>query len=75
MKPKLLLCLALVLSGNCFAAIIYPKAPDGGQQLVTANANEILRSDPSFLAGFRIEELTIASPYRNYYGNILPRPD
>ena len=36
MKPKLLLCLALVLSGglNCPAAIIYPKAPDGGQQVI-----------------------------------------
>jgi hypothetical protein len=67
MKLKLLLGLALVLSGYCRAAITYPKAPDGGRQLVTANANEILRSDPSFLAGFRIEELTIANPYRNYY--------
>src|ERR1035441_3916998 len=67
MKPKLLLCLALVLSGYCRAAITYPKAPDGGRLLVTANANEILRSDPNFLAGFRIEELTTANPYGNYY--------
>ena len=24
MRPKLLLCLALVLSGNCYAAVVYP---------------------------------------------------
>jgi hypothetical protein len=66
MKPKLLLCLALALSGNCDAAIVYPKAPDGGRQIVIENASEILRSDPHFLSGFRIEELTIADPYRDY---------
>ncbi len=69
MKPKLILCLALVLSGNCYSAIVYPKAPDGGKQIVIENASGILRTDPRFLGGFRIEELTIASPYRNYYVN------
>jgi len=66
MKPKLLLCLALVLSGKCHAAIVYPKAPDGGRQIVCENADQILRHDPRFLGGFRIEELTIAAPYRDY---------
>jgi hypothetical protein len=67
MKPKIILCLALVLSGHCYAAIVYPKAPDGGRQIVIENASEILRSDPHFLEGFRIEELTVADPYRVYY--------
>ena len=71
MKTKLLLCLALVLSGgllagNCNAAIINPKAPDGGRQIVSENASNILRSDPHFLGGYRLEELTIADPYRDY---------
>jgi hypothetical protein len=66
MKPKILLCLALVLSGHCHAAIVYPKAPNGGQQIVFENASNILRSDPRFLGGFHIEELTIADPYRDY---------
>ena len=38
MKPKIILGLALVLSGNCHAAIVYPKAPDGGRQIVYENA-------------------------------------
>jgi len=66
MKPKLLICLALVLSGHCFAAIIYPQAPDGGREIVYKYAGEILKSDPRFLGGFRIEELTMADPYRDY---------
>jgi hypothetical protein len=66
MKPKLILCLALVLSGNCHAAIVYPKAPDGGRKIVIKNASEILQSDQKSLGGFRIEELTIGCPYRNY---------
>jgi hypothetical protein len=66
MKSKLILCLALVLSDNCFAAIVYPKAPDGGQQIVYKYAGESLQSDPRFLGGFRIEELTIADPYEDY---------
>jgi hypothetical protein len=66
MKNKLLLCLALVLSGHCHAAIVYPKAPDGGRQIVYDNASETLRHDPRFLGGFRIEELTIGDPYRDY---------
>jgi hypothetical protein len=66
MKPKIILCLALVLSGHCHAAIVYPKAPDGGRQMVYDNASEILQHDPRFLGGFRIEELTIGDPYPDY---------
>jgi hypothetical protein len=67
MNPKPLLCLALVLSSHCPAAIVYPQAPDGGQQIAYKKADEILRSEPSFLGGFRMEELTVGDPYQNYY--------
>ena len=67
MKPKIILCLSLVLSGHCQAAIVYPNAPDGGRQMVYENAAQILRTDPRFLGGFRLEELTVTDPYRNYY--------
>ena len=49
-----------------FGNLPYPKAPDGGRQMVYDNANEILQHDPRFLGGFRMEELTIAEHYRDY---------
>jgi hypothetical protein len=67
MKPKLILCLALVLSGNCDAAIIYPKAPDGGRQMVYEFASEILRTDPHFFKDLHLDDLVIADPYRSYF--------
>jgi hypothetical protein len=69
MNPKLLLCLALVLSGGlyCRAAILYPKAPDGGQQLIRETFQQGLsRSISRYLGGYQIEELTIADPFRDY---------
>lgn len=65
-KFRLLLCFALVLSGVCRAAIVYPKAPDGGRPIIAENAKRLLKSDPGFLGGFRFDELTIAEPYRVY---------
>jgi len=54
------------VGGNCDAAIVYPKAPEGGRPMVYEFARSTLQADPPFLGGFRIEELTIAEPYRNY---------
>ena len=68
MKPKLILCLALVLSGHCHAAIVYPKAPEGGTQIVEKYL------DPKLLNGLRItnvENLIIANPLAEYGGGIL----
>jgi len=73
-NPKLILhpvlILNLLLAGYatapCNAAIVYPAASDGGRQIVYKYADEILRSDPRFLGGFRIEQLTMASPFRDY---------
>lgn len=61
MKPGFMLCLALVLSANCDAAIVYPKAPDGGQQIVRRNLGTKL------LKVSRIEDVTIADAHRVYY--------
>ncbi len=61
MKPKLLLCLALVLSGNCHAAIVYPKAPDGGGEIVSNNL------DAKLLGVSSTKNLIIKISYREYF--------
>lgn len=69
-KPKFLLCLALMLSNagvNCNAAIIYPKAPDSGREIVATNVAPILQHDARFFDGLKMEDLTVAEPYREYY--------
>ena len=40
---------------------MYPKAPDGGRQIVVNNL------DPQFLGVSSTGDLTIAAPYQNYY--------
>src|ERR1022692_211021 len=67
MKPKLLLGLALVLNGYCRAAIVFPKAPDGGREIVVTNVSPILDHDTRFFNGLKMEDLTVAKPYREYY--------
>jgi hypothetical protein len=67
MKPKIILCLALVLGGHSHAAIINPKALDGGREMVYTNVAPILRHDPRFFEGLKIEDLTIAEPHREYF--------
>jgi|ERR1035437_694668 hypothetical protein len=72
MNPKIILCLALVLGsvgGNCYAAIIFPKAPEGGRQIAYESVAKLRQANPSFLGGVRIEELTIADPHQNYSAN------
>ncbi|HSY18530.1 MAG TPA: hypothetical protein VK815_09365 [Candidatus Acidoferrales bacterium] len=64
MKPKLILCLALVLGGHCFAAITYPQAPDGGSEVVIKYLG--LQS-LKFLKVSRVEDLTIARPFAEYH--------
>jgi len=63
MKPKLLLGLALVLGGQCFAAIIYPTAPDGGREMVVKYLDS---QSLKFLKVSRAEDLTIAEPFGDY---------
>jgi len=74
-KLKALLCLALVLSGLpgriCDAAIIYPKAPDGGRQIVCEKVSRILQAFPRAFKGLRIEDLTVADPYQSYSVDLM----
>ncbi len=74
MKLNPVFHIALVLSGlfsqEAAAAIIYPPAPDGGGQFVIKRAAETLQSDPHFLGGFPIEDLTVAEPYRVYWAGV-----
>ena len=67
MNAQIILFLVLALGGNCRAAIIYPQAPEGGRQVAYANATDVLRSAPRFLGGYRIDELSMAEPYREYF--------
>lgn len=66
MKSKILLCLALVLSCNCHAAIVFPKAPEGGQQVAYKFVAGTCQATPSFLGGARIGELTLADAHKIY---------
>jgi hypothetical protein len=68
MKPKLFLCLALVLSGYCRAAIVYSQAPANGQQIVIKYlTGDFKPKGPlDFLGVSRVEDLTICSPYQSY---------
>lgn len=71
MKHALFLCLALVLGGGLVsdanAGVVYPPAPDGGQKMISDFVGPILKQDPRFLGGFQMQDLTIASPYRDYW--------
>jgi len=75
MKSKLLFCLTLVLSDlpghNCSAAIIFPKAPEGGRQIIYERVDRHLRAFPRFFGGLKIEELTIADSHQIY--SAVPR--
>jgi hypothetical protein len=66
MKTKFILGLALVLSGYGRAAIVHPKAPEGGREIVSAQVLPKLQRNVSFPEGFHVEDLTIAEPCRDY---------
>ena len=71
MKPKIILGLALVLSGNSHAAIVYPKAPDGGRQIVFECVSQMLKAHPDgpVLAepGLKVADVSVAEPFGLYY--------
>jgi hypothetical protein len=67
-----LACLAiwgiiLDASGNCDAAVVYPKGPDAGRQLVGTRVVSTIHADAHFLGGFSAAELSIAQPCESYY--------
>ncbi|MGA2556400.1 MAG: hypothetical protein ABSG04_09015 [Verrucomicrobiota bacterium] len=49
------------VGGNCDAAIVFPKAPDGGEQIVRTHLDAKLLKVP------RIEDVTIADAHREYF--------
>jgi hypothetical protein len=73
MKAKLIICLALVLGGVRFdiragAAIVYPKEPEGGRQIVMKFASHFVGKNLPPFKGIRsTNELTLAPPIREYY--------
>jgi hypothetical protein len=79
MNPKLILCLALVLSGvwfdiNSSAAIIYPKEPDGGRQMVIQYISQFdPKDDPAFKEMCITNDLNFAKPFVNYSPGDLTR--
>jgi hypothetical protein len=56
------------MGGRCNAAIVYPKAPDGGRQIVYKylEADSKPHNFLDFLGVSRIEDLTISEPYGDY---------
>ncbi len=71
MKPNLLLCLALGLSGavfgsNCSASIVFPNGPAGGEEVIREAFKGLSRSISRYLGGYQIEELTVTAPFRDY---------
>ena len=71
-NPKHLLYLALFLSGgwfanNCPAAIIYPKAPEGGREMVIQLANYFVGKNlPLFKGISTTNDLMVAAPCEGY---------
>jgi hypothetical protein len=64
-------CLAIGMifwgaASSCKAGITYPKAPEGGRDIVYANVDVLIKGQPGLLKGLRIDELTIAEPHRGY---------
>ncbi|HSY10414.1 MAG TPA: hypothetical protein VK840_05815 [Candidatus Dormibacteraeota bacterium] len=55
------------MSGNCFAAIVYPKEPDGGRQMVIQFANYFVGKNlPPFKGISTTNDLTFAPPLQEY---------
>jgi hypothetical protein len=66
MKPKLILCLALVLSVNCHAAIIFPEAPEEGWQFASNKISEVIQKFPHIQKGLKVANLTRTNALKEY---------
>lgn len=76
MKEKGILCFSLTsftigwffagLGDNCGAAIIYPKAPKGGQEIAHEYVAWTLQATPNFFRGVRIDKVAVVNPHQNY---------
>ena len=66
MKPKLLLSLALVLSGHCYAAITYREAPEEGRRITYEKVSRVVQAFTNAFNGLTIAELKITNALRMY---------
>lgn len=66
MNPKLPLCLALVLSSYCRAAITFPVAPEEGQQIAYEKVGRVSQVLPQMFKGLTTNDLTITYAQRMY---------
>jgi hypothetical protein len=66
MKSKLLLCLALVLSVHCHAAIFCPKAPEEGWRFASDKISNVIQKFPNIHKGLKVEDLTITNALKVY---------
>ncbi|HLZ16443.1 MAG TPA: hypothetical protein VKQ08_05360 [Cyclobacteriaceae bacterium] len=66
MNPKLFLCLALVLSSYCRAAIVFPAAPEKGRQIAYEKVSRVIQAFPQMFKGLATNELTITNAQRMY---------
>jgi hypothetical protein len=66
MNSKLLLCLALVLSGYCRATIIFPAAPEEGRQIAYEKVGGDIQKFPKVFHGVKLGELSTIHPYPMY---------
>ena len=66
MKPKILLCLALVLSSHCRAAIVFPVATEDGRQFAYVKVKEVLQAFPNAFKGLKISDLTMTNALKVY---------
>jgi hypothetical protein len=66
-RIKILIGLSLILTCRGQAAILLAPGPEGGSQVASQFAKGIPQGDPRFFGGFRVEELTQAEPFPQYY--------
>ncbi len=66
MNSKFLLCLALVLGGDCHAAIIFPAAPKAGRQIAYEKVSRVLQAFPQSFRGLTTNDLTITNALAMY---------
>jgi hypothetical protein len=68
-KAPLFVAVEFILSACCSGAIIYPKAPEGGQEMVLKSVSEVLPklAQGHHLIGVRLDDLVIAKPFQIYF--------
>lgn len=66
MKLKFIFCLALVLSANCHATIIFPEAPADGWQFASNKISEVIQKFPHIQKGLKVEDLTTTNALKVY---------